>query len=52
MTAASTKYDKMHPAAPCLDGFTGGPIKVQFHCPFHSSFVLCIRKYNIDINML
>lgn len=26
MTIASEKYDKMHPSAPNLDGFTGGPI--------------------------
>lgn len=27
MTAASMKYDKTHPSAPSLDGFSGGPIK-------------------------
>jgi hypothetical protein len=27
MTAASVKYDKTHPSAPSLDGFSGGPIK-------------------------
>lgn len=26
-TYASTKYDKAHPSAPSLDGFSGGPIK-------------------------
>jgi hypothetical protein len=26
MTVASEKYDKCHPAAPNLDGFTGGPV--------------------------
>lgn len=27
MTEASFKYDKTHPSAPSLDGFSGGPIK-------------------------
>jgi Ca2+-binding EF-hand superfamily protein len=27
MTEASYKYDKTHPSAPSLDGFSGGPIK-------------------------